>query len=102
MMLAEFLTREHCTETIIEQLKTIIADKLDANIKREEIPPGVSLLEDGLGLDSIMLVELVSLVEEAFGFQFAEEEFDLKIFGNLNTLTAFVATKVAHQVKKCD
>ena len=80
-------------EIIIEQLKTIIADRLDANIKRAEITPDVSLLEDGLGLVSIMLVELVSLVEEDFGFQFAEDELDLNIFTNINTLATFVASK---------
>ncbi len=85
-------------EIILEQLKTIIADQLDANIKREEITPEVSLLEDGLGLDSIMLVELVSLVEENFGFQFEEDELDLTIFTNLHTLATFVATKPLYQV----
>lgn len=85
-------------EIIIEQLKTIIADRLDANIKRAEITLDVSLLEDGLGLDSIMLVELVSLVEETFGFQFDEDELDLTIFTNLHTLATFVAGKCSYQV----
>ncbi len=85
-------------ETIIKQLKTIIAEQLDANIKRAEITPEISLLEDGLGLDSIMLVELVSLVEENFGFQFEEDELDLKIFTNIQTLATFVATKQPLQV----
>ncbi len=85
-------------ETILEQLKTIIADQLDANIKRAEITPEVSLLEDGLGLDSIMLVELVSLVEENFGFQFEEDELDLNILSNLQTLANFIASKRTLQV----
>lgn len=80
-------------ETIIEQLKTIIADQLDANIKRAEITPDVSLLEDGLGLDSIMIVELVSLIEENFGFQFEEDELDLSILTDLQTLATFIASK---------
>lgn len=85
-------------EIIVEQLKNIIADQLDANIKRAEITLDVSLLEDGLGLDSIMLVELISLVEENFSFQFAEDELDLNIFTNIQTLAAFVATKQPLQV----
>ena len=85
-------------EIIIEQLKTIIADRLDANIKRAEITPDVSLLEDGLGLDSIMIVELISLIEENFGFQFEEDELDLKILSNLYTLATFVASKQSLQV----
>lgn len=80
-------------ETVIEQLKTIIADQLDANIERAEITREIPLLEDGLGLDSIMLVELISLVEETFGFQFAEDELDMAIFTNLDTLATFVTTK---------
>lgn len=82
---------------IIEQLKTIIAERLDTNIRREEITPEASLLEDGLGLDSIMVVELVSLIEEHFGFQFKEEELDLKILTSLRTLAAFVASKQSLQ-----
>ena len=85
-------------EIIVEQLKNIIADQLDANIKRAEITLDVSLLEDGLGLDSIMLVELISLVEENFSFQFAEDELDLNIFTNIQTLAAFGATKQPLQV----
>ena len=45
-----------------------------------------------------MLVELVSLVEENFGFQFEEDELDLKIFTNIQTLATFVATKQPLQV----
>ena len=84
-------------DIIIEQLKTIIAERLDTNIKREEITPDASLLEDGLGLDSIMVVELVGLVEENFGFQFEEDELDLKIMTNLRTLATFVASKQSLQ-----
>jgi len=80
-------------ETVIEQLKTIIADQLDANIERAEITREIPLLEDGLGLDSIMLVELISLVEETFDFQFDEDELDMAIFTNLDTLATFVVTK---------
>jgi acyl carrier protein len=80
-------------DIIIEQLKTIIAERLDTNIKREEITPDVSLLEDGLGLDSIMVVELVSAIEEHFGFEFGEDELDLKILADLRTLATFVASK---------
>jgi acyl carrier protein len=80
-------------DIIIEQLKTIIAERLDTNIKREEITPDVSLLEDGLGLDSIMVVELVSSIEEHFSFQFEEDELDLRLLTNLRTLATFVASK---------
>lgn len=80
-------------ETTIEQLKNIIADQLDANIKRAEIAPDVSLLEDGLGLDSIMLVALISLIEENFGFEFEEDELDLDILTSVQSLADFIDNK---------
>lgn len=82
---------------IYEQLCTIIADKLDANIKREDITLDVPLLEDGLGLDSIMVVALISLMEDTFHFEFADDELDLGMMTNLRTLGAFVAAKQAQQ-----
>lgn len=84
-------------DEIYEQLRTIIAGKLDANIKREEITLDVPLLEDGLGLDSIMVVALITLIEETFHFEFADDELDLGMMANLRTLGAFVAAKQAQQ-----
>lgn len=84
-------------DEIYEQLRTIIAGKLDANIKREEITLDVPLLEDGLGLDSIMVVALITLIEETFHFEFADDELDLGMMANLRTLGAFVAARQAQQ-----
>ena len=84
-------------DEIYEQLRTIIASKLDANIKREEITLDVPLLEDGLGLDSIMVVALITLIEETFHFEFADDELDLGMMANLRTLGAFVAARQAQQ-----
>lgn len=80
-------------EKTIEQLKVIIAQRLDANIAYEEITLDAPLLEDGLGLDSIMIVELVALVEDTFGFHFGEDDLDLANFADVKTLAAFVTAK---------
>jgi len=84
-------------DEIYEQLRGIIADQLDANIQREEITLDAPLLEDGLGLDSIMVVALITLMEETFHFEFADDELDLGMMANLRTLGAFVAAKQAQQ-----
>ena len=84
-------------DEIYEQLRSIIADRLDANIQREEITLDAPLLEDGLGLDSIMVVALITLMEETFNFEFADDELDLGMMANLRTLGAFVAAKQAQQ-----
>jgi len=84
-------------DEIYEQLRGIIADQLHANIQREEITLDAPLLEDGLGLDSIMVVALITLMEETFHFEFADDELDLGMMANLRTLGAFVAAKQAQQ-----
>ena len=53
--------QENPMDEIVEQLRTIIAEQLDANLRREEITLDVPLLEEGLGLDSIMVVALITL-----------------------------------------
>ena len=81
-------------EIVVERLKTIIAEELDVNLKVEEIDEKVSLFEEGLGLDSIALVELISLVEQHFDFQFADAELTPENFSTLNVLSNFISGKM--------
>jgi acyl carrier protein len=84
-------------ENVIEQLKQIIADDLDVNLKQEEIDEDVSLFEEGLGLDSVVIMEFISLIEARFGFQFSDDELNMEPFQNLQTLADFISTKQAQQ-----
>ena len=89
--------QENPMDEIVEQLRTIIAEQLDANLRREEITLDVPLLEEGLGLDSIMVVALITLIEETFHFEFGEDELELGVMANLRTLAAFVAAQQAQK-----
>lgn len=79
---------------ILNQLKTIIAEQLDVNLKIEEIDETASLFEDGLGLDSIAVVELIALTEQHFEVEFAESDLNLESFSNLNVLASCIAQKI--------
>ena len=78
----------------MNQLKTIIAEKLDVNLRAEEIDETASLFEDGLGLDSIAIVEFIALIEKHFNIQFADIELNTESFSNLKVLADFVASKM--------
>ncbi len=80
---------------ITKQLKQIIANDLDVNIEMSSILDDVSLLEDGLGLDSIAVMEFISIIEAKFDFQFLDDELSMEPFQNLKTLSEFVAEKTA-------
>lgn len=80
---------------IIERLKDIIANELDVNTKLENIRDDVSLLEDGIGLDSVAVMEFISIIEEKFSFQFSDDELSMEPFQNLMVLSEFVAGRMA-------
>jgi acyl carrier protein len=80
---------------ITERLKHIIADELDINTKLENIRDDVSLLEDGIGLDSVAVMEFISIIEEKFAFQFSDDELSMEPFKNLSVLSEFVAARMA-------
>ena len=47
----------------IGRLRRIIAEQMDVNLHLEEIDPDTPLFEGGLGLDSIALMEFITLIE---------------------------------------
>jgi len=79
---------------ITERLKQIIAEELDINVKMENIRTDVGLLEDGIGMDSVAIMEFISIIEEKFGFQFSDSELSMEPFKNLTVLSEFIAEKI--------
>ncbi|MCU0287095.1 MAG: phosphopantetheine-binding protein [Acidobacteria bacterium] len=82
------------SDNIMNQLKEIIAHKLDVNLKMDEINENVSLYEDGLGLDSIAIVDLIVSIEKAFSISIQDDELNAGLFKNLTTLADFIRGKV--------
>ena len=82
---------------IIEQLKQIIANDLDINADPATLRDDVTLLEGGIGLDSIAVMELISILEQTFEFEFSDDELNMEPFQTLTTLSQFVAKKIALQ-----
>ena len=80
-------------ENIIEELRHLIAEKLDRNITLEAIDPDAPLLGEGLNLDSLAIVELITLSEENFGIEFGEDDLTMEAFANLRTLAGVIAAR---------
>lgn len=81
------------SEHIVDRLKGIIAGKLDVNLKKEDIDETVSLFEDGLGLDSIAIVELIVNIEKEFDIAIQDDELNAGLFRSLNVLGEFIGEK---------
>ena len=80
-------------ENIIEELRHLMAEKLDRNIKLEDIDPDAPLFGDGSKLDSLAIVELIILSEEHFGIEFGEDDLTMEAFANLRTLAGVIAAR---------
>ena len=74
----------------IDQLKQLIASKLDMNLQLGQIGEDVPLLGDGLNLDSLAIVELITLIEDRFGIEFGEADLNMEAFANLRSLAQVI------------
>ena len=86
------------TGGIIEKLKEIIVDELDRDQTMESIDENESLFEDGIGLDSVVIMEFIVMIEEVFQFKFSEDELNIESFGSLAALGNVIAKKKGESI----
>ena len=81
-------------DEVKQKLKDIIVNDLDANIEASQVLDDISLYENGVGLDSISIVNLIVILEKKFGFSFEEDELNSEMFASVNNLTDFLYKKI--------
>lgn len=70
----------------------LIVEALNLEMAPEEIVPADPLYGDGLGLDSIDILEIALVVSKRYGFQLrSDSEDNVRIFSSLANLTAHIA-----------
>jgi acyl carrier protein len=80
---------------VVDQIKELIASELDANLEVAEIGEDASLFEDGLGLDSVAIVEFITILEDRFNVQFSDMDLTSEMFRNISTIADFVIQKAS-------
>lgn len=83
-----------------EKIKEILVKDLDANIDPASLRDDLSLYDDGLGLDSIAIINFIVLIEQKFDITFEGEEISSRLFGNINNLAEFIEVKLRSQVDR--
>ena len=76
-------------QEIIALIDTTLVNEFELNI--DDMTPGASLKDD-LGLDSLDRVDMVVVLEKAFGFKMGEEE-AIKAIRTLGDIHTFVINK---------
>ena len=81
----------------LRELAGLIAESLNLDVRPADIDPDAPLYGDGLGLDSIDILELALVVSKSFGVQLrADDANNHKIFSSLRNLADYVAAHRTH------
>lgn len=75
-----------------QQVAELIVSALNLDITPAEIGPDTPLFGDGLGLDSIDVLEVAMVVSKNYGFQLkSDSEDNARIFRSMQDLTRHIA-----------
>lgn len=76
----------------MRNLAGIVVEALNLDISPGDIAPDEPLYGDGLGLDSIDILEIALVVSKHYGFQLrADDENNVRIFTSLRSLAEHIA-----------
>ncbi|HSH98760.1 MAG: phosphopantetheine-binding protein [Methylophilaceae bacterium] len=76
------------------EIAELMVQSLNLDVAATEIKSDSPLYGDGLGLDSIDILEVALVVSKRYGLQLkADNEDNHKIFSSLGSLTEYVATQ---------
>ena len=83
------------TEKIIGTLKSVLVDDMHSKVERDQIDSSTALMDGGLDLDSVAIVELIGAVEDRFGIQFDDSDLRMTTFQDVNSLAQVIAKRLA-------
>jgi acyl carrier protein len=79
---------------LVREIAGLVVCALNLEIKEDEIDPEAPLYGEGLGLDSIDILEVALVVSKKYGFKLKEDDQDnVRIFKSLNSLASHVAER---------
>lgn len=80
------------TKTDLElEIATLLVESLNLEVLPDEIEPEGPLYQDGLGLDSIDLLEISVILSKRYGVQIKSDDPDItRIFTSLRSLSSTV------------
>ncbi|MBI2307311.1 MAG: acyl carrier protein [Rhodocyclales bacterium] len=81
-------------DALLAEVAEIIVSALNLEMTPAEIAPDAPLFGEGLGLDSIDILEVALVVSKRYGFQLkADNEDNVKIFTSLRTLATHIVAQ---------
>lgn len=79
---------------LIGEIAELMVSALNLDVAPADVDPDAPLYKEGLGLDSIDILEVALVVSRRYGFKLREDDRDnLRIFSSLRSLASHVAER---------
>lgn len=79
------------------EVAELLVQALNLDVDPASIDPQAPLYGDGLGLDSIDILEVALVVSQRYGFQLrSDDEDNVRIFSSLSSLSDHIAAQRVH------
>jgi acyl carrier protein len=77
---------------LMAEVAALIVEALNLEVQAADIQPDDPLYGEGLGLDSIDMLEISLVISKQYGFQLkSDNENNVKIFASLRSLSEYIA-----------
>ena len=81
-------------EALLPEVAELMVTALNLELEPAGIAPDAPLFGEGLGLDSIDILELALVISKRYGFQLkSDNEDNVRIFSSLRSLAAHIAAQ---------
>lgn len=81
-------------EALLPEVAELIVSALNLDLAPQEIEADAPLFGDGLGLDSIDVLEVALVISKRYGLQLkSDNEDNIRIFSSLRALTTYIASQ---------
>lgn len=81
-------------DDLMSEVAGLIVEALNLDVQTHEVRPDDPLYGDGLGLDSIDMLEIALVISKRFGFQLrSDNENNEQIFSSLRALCTHIASQ---------
>lgn len=77
-------------ETLGEKIRQLVVSKFDLDIEPRDISAQQSLIELGVGVDSVSTLEFIMELEEEFGISIDESEVNPEVLETVDSLSEFI------------
>ena len=81
--------------SIKNKVKSVIIDSLELDIAPDEMDNKDLLFGEGLGGNSMALMEVIVGLEKAFEIEISDEELIMDVFETVNSIAEFIKSKIS-------